>query len=430
MLIALFIALLALIFVGVPIVVAIGATALGGILAMPELAPVEFPRKMFAAVDSFSLLALPYFILAGELMVRGGMSRRLIEFTETLVGHMRGGLGHATILANMIFANVTGSSTASTSAIGSLMAPEMRARGYKPGWIASLAATSGVIGAIIPPSMTMVVYGAMAGVSIGGLFLSGYIPGLLITGLLMLAVKLHGLHPAFPELRVTSGGFNFRRLLATLPRVWVAVLAPVIILGGIMMGLFTATEAGVIACFYALIVAMFVYRSVTVRDLPRILLTSAITTTVVLAIIAVAGALGWLLSYLHFTDTVGAWLLGISNHWWVVVGVLIFTILILGMFIESLAVLIILTPLIVKIGANFGLDPIYMGMLVVLATQIGATTPPVAVVLFVATSICNTTYDQTLRYCWPFIAALMLTLLLVFLCPPLATWIPHIFLGK
>src|SRR3954471_9612664 len=238
MLVVLFIALLALIFLSVPVVVAIGVVALGGILSLPELAPVEFPRKMFAAVDSFSLLALPYFILAGELMVRGGMSKRLVEFAETLVGHMRGGLGHATVLANLIFANVTGSSVASTSAIGSLMAPEMKARGYKGGFIASLAATSGVIGAIIPPSMTMVVYGAMAGVSIGGLFLAGYIPGLMITGLLMLTVKLHGLHPNFPELRVTSGGFNLRRVLQTLPRVWVAVLAPVIILGGIMLGLF------------------------------------------------------------------------------------------------------------------------------------------------------------------------------------------------
>ena len=425
MLIGLFVALLALIFLGVPVVVAIGAVALGGILGLPELAPVEFPRKMFAAVDSFSLLALPYFILAGELMVRGGMSRRLVEFAETLVGHLRGGLGHATILANMIFANVTGSSTAATSAIGSLMAPDMRARGYKPGFIASLTATSGVIGAIIPPSMVMVVYGAMAGVSIGGLFLAGIIPGLVITALLMLVVYLHSFHPSFPELRVTTGSFNLRIMLDTLPRVWAAVLAPVIILGGIMAGVFTATEAGVVACFYALVISMFVYRSVTLRDLPRILLNAAITTTVVLAIISMAGALGWLLTYLHFTDTVGQWMLGLSDKSWVVLLVLLGTMLVLTMFIESLAVLIILTPLIVKIGQTFGLDPIYLGMLVVLATQIGGTTPPVAVVLFVATSISGGTYDQTLRYCWPFIAALAFALILVFLVPSLATFIPH-----
>jgi tripartite ATP-independent transporter DctM subunit len=426
MLIALFVVLLALIFVGVPVVVAIGAVALGGILANPELAPVEFPRKMFAAVDSFSLLALPYFILAGELMVRGGMSRRLVEFAETLVGHLRGGLGHATILANAIFANVTGSSTAATSAIGSLMAPEMKARGYKPGFIASLAATSGVIGAIIPPSMVMVVYGAMAGVSIGGLFLGGILPGLAITALLMMAVWLHGFHPAFAELRVTTGRFSLKGVLTSLPRVWVAVLAPVIILGGILAGIFTATEAGVIACFYALIVSMFVYRSVTVRDLPRILLASALTTTIVLAIIAMAGALGWLLTYLNFTHTVGGWMLGVSQEPWIVLVVLLATMLVLTMFIESLAVLIILTPLIVKIGQTFGIDPIHLGILVVLATQIGATTPPVAVVLFVATSIAGTTYGQTLRYCWPFIIALVLTLALVFWFPPLATWIPHL----
>lgn len=428
MLIALFLILLALIFLSVPVVVAIGVVALGGILALPELAPVEFPRKMFAAVDSFSLLALPYFILAGELMVRGGMSRRLVEFAETLVGHLRGGLGHATVLANMIFANVTGSSVASTSAIGSLMAPEMKARGYKGGFIASLAATSGVIGAIIPPSMVMVVYGSMAGVSIGGLFLGGFLPGFLITALLMLVVHLHGYHPNFPEIRATRGRFRLSAVAETLPRVWVAVLAPVIILGGIMGGIFTATEAGVVACFYALIVSLFVYRSVTVRDLPKILLNAAVTTTVVLAIIAVAGALGWLLTYLNFTEIVGSWLLGVSSKGWVVLLVLLGIMLVLTMFIESLAVLIILTPLIVKIGSTFGFDPIHLGILMVIATQIGGTTPPVAVCLFVGTSIAGCSYDETIRRCWPFVGALLLALLAVFLIPGLATWLPHTFL--
>lgn len=428
MLITLFVILLALIFLGIPVIVAIGVVALGGILSLPELAPVEFPRKMFSAVDSFSLLALPYFILAGELMVRGGISKRLVEFAETLVGHFRGGLGHATILANMIFSNVTGSSAASTSAIGSLMAPEMRARGYKPGFIASLAATSGVIGAIIPPSMVMVVYGAMAGVSIGGLFLAGILPGLVITGSLMAVVYFHSHHRNYPELRITTGSFSLRQIGRTLPRVWVAVLAPVLILGGILAGVFTATEAGVVACFYALIVSMFVYRSVKVADLPRILLNAAVTTTLVLGIIAMAGALGWLLTYLHFTDTVGTWLLGISQIPLVVLAVLLGIMLLLTMFIESLAVLIILTPLIVKVGQIYGFDPIHVGLLVVLTTQIGGTTPPVAVLLFVATSISGGTYSQTIRHCWPFIGALMFTLLLVFFLPALATWIPHTFL--
>lgn len=428
MLIALLLILLVLIFIGIPVLLAIGAVALGGILFLPELAPVEFPRKMFAAVDSFSLLALPYFILAGELMVRGGMSRRLVEFAETLVGHFRGGLGHATILANMIFANVTGSSVAATSAIGSLMAPDMKARGYKGGFIAALAATSGVIGAIIPPSMVMVVYGAMAGVSIAGLFLGGILPGLLITALLMVVVHLHGFHRNFPEIRVRTDRFELRRMLSTLPRVWAAVLAPVIILGGIMSGIFTATEAGVVACFYALIISMFVYRSVRVRDLPQILVNAAVTTTVVLGIIAVAGALGWLLTYLNFTEIVGSRMLAISSQGWIVLIILLAMMLMLTMFIESLAVLIILTPLIVKIGATFGYDPIHLGILMVLATQIGGTTPPVAVCLFVGTSIAGCRYDETIRRCWPFIAALMLTLLLVLLIPSLATWIPSAFL--
>ena len=428
MLIGLFIILLLFIFLGTPVLLAIGIVGFTGIL-VNHLNPAFFPQKMFTMLDSFSLLAMPYFILAGELMSRGGMSKRLVEFAETVVGHMRGGLGHASVLSNIAFANVTGSSTASTVAIGSILIPAMKERGYKPGFAASLIATSGIIGPIIPPSMTMIVYGAMAGVSIGGLFLAGIIPGLLIGAGLMAAIHIHSFFPQFPELRQTTGKFDLITVIKSIRKVWVALLAPVIILGGILSGVFTATEAGVVACFYAFIVSAVIYRSVRLRDLPEIFISAAITTAMVVGIIAVAGSLAWLLAYLDFNELILGMILSVSRNPTTVMLILIFIMMVLTMFIEGLAILVIMIPVMTYISTTFGFDPLHFGLLMVFAAQIGATTPPVAVLLFVSTSIAKTPYDQTVRYCYPFIFTLLLILLLCAFFPVLSTWIPHHFLG-
>ncbi|NIO10308.1 MAG: TRAP transporter large permease subunit [Deltaproteobacteria bacterium] len=429
MLIGLFVALLLLIFFGFPVLLAIGVVGLVGILIVPDLVVAMFPQKMFTMLDSFSLLAMPYFILAGELMARGGLSKKLVEFGETVVGHLRGGLGHAAVVASMVFAGVSGSSTADTSAIGSILIPSMKERGYKPGFAASLLATAGTIGPIIPPSMTMIVYGSMAGVSIGGLFLAGIIPGFLVGFGLMGTIYLHSFFPQFPELRKTTGRFQLKFVAKAAAKIWVALLAPVIILGGILGGVFTATEAGVVACFYSFVVTFFVYRTVKWRDLPSILVSAAITTTMVVGIISVAGAFGWLLAYLDFNEVVMVLIRGISSEPMVVLLVLIFTMLALTMFVESLAILIILIPVAVFVSRAFGFDQYHFGLLMVMATQIGATTPPVAVLLFVATSIANTTYDQTIRYCLPFVLTLIAVMLFVAFVPWLAAWIPNRFLG-
>lgn len=428
-LVLLFAALLALITLGFPILVAIGVTALGGIVLSQNLVPAMFPQKVFAMLDSFGLLALPYFILAGELMSRGGLSKKLVEFAETVVGHLRGGLGHASVVASMIFAGVSGSSTADTSAIGSILIPSMKARGYKPGFAAALVACAGTIGAIIPPSMTMIVYGSMTGVSIGALFLGGILPGITIGIGLMIVIFAYSFRPDFEELRRTTGRFEIRRVLPALMRVWLALLAPAIIIGGILTGVFTATEAGVVASVYSFIVAMFVYRILSWRDLPHVLIDTAVTSAMVVGIIGVAGALGWLLAYLDFNDVVLRLVQGISGSGTVVLMMLLGLMLILTMFIESLAVMVVLVPVIMFIAKQYDYDPVHLGILITMVTQIGATTPPVAVLLFVATSIAGTTYDQTVRYCWAFILAEVAVLILVAFVPWIATAIPHYFLG-
>jgi tripartite ATP-independent transporter DctM subunit len=329
----------------------------------------------------------------------------------------------------MIFAGVSGSSVADTSAIGSILIPSMKDRGYKPGFAASLLAAAGTIGPIIPPSMTMIIYGSMTGTSIGGLFLSGIIPGVLIGVGLMATIYAHSLFPQFPELRVTTEKFNLMRMIKALGQVWSALLAPVIILGGILSGVFTATEAGVVACWYAFFVSFVVYKSLRLRDLPQIFVNAAITATMVVGIISVAGAFGWLLAYLDFNVIVLALLKSITTDRNMILLLLLGVIFIMGMFIESLAVLIILIPVCTYVTKHFGFDPFHFGLLMTLATQIGAVTPPVAVLLFVATSIAGCKYDETIRYCYPFIATLLIVMLLVAFVPWTATYIPHRFLG-
>ncbi len=429
MLVALFALLLALITLGVPILLVMGVVGLAGILATPALVPALFPQKMFAMLDNFSLLALPYFILAGELISAGGISKRLVEFAETVVGHWRGGLGHASVVSSMVFAGVSGSSVADTSAIGSILVPAMKDQGYKPGFAAALVACAGTIGAIIPPSMTMIVYGSMANVSIGGLFLGGIVPGILIGIGLMIVIYLHSRLPAYPELQRTSGRFAAGRVLKALVNVWPALLAPILVVGGILSGAFTATEAGVVACFYGAFVGFFIYRKLTLADLPRVFIRAAVTTAMVSGIIGVAGAFGWLLSYLNFNDMV---LVAIAHVTGAKLGVLILLMaimLVLTMFVDSMAILIIMIPASVVIGRSFGVDEFQLGLLMVMATQIGSTTPPVAVLLFVATSIAGCTYNETIRYCWSFIAAELIVLIAVVFIPELSGWIPHRFLG-
>ncbi len=429
MLIALFVLLLALITIGVPILLVMGIVGLSGILIEPGLVPALFPQKMFAMLDNFSLLALPYFILAGELVSAGGISKRLVEFAEAVVGHWRAGLAHASVVSSMVFAGVSGSSVADTSAIGSILVPAMKERGYKPGFAAALVACAGTIGAIIPPSMTMIVYGSMANVSIGGLFLGGIVPGILIGVGLMIVIYIYSLSESYPELRRTTGKFVLRKVIQATISVWPALLAPVLVVGGILTGAFTATEAGVVACFYGFFIGFFVYRILKLRDLPKIFIRAAVTTAMVSGIIGVAGAFGWLLAYLNFNDIVLHAITQITGSKTGVMLLLMGIMLLLTMFVDSMAILIIMIPVAVVIGRNFEIDEFQLGLMMVMATQIGSTTPPVAVLLFVATSIAGCSYSETVRYCWAFIIAEITVLLLVVFWADLAAWIPHYYLG-
>jgi tripartite ATP-independent transporter DctM subunit len=345
------------------------------------------------------------------------------------VGHLKAGLAHASIVASMVFAGISGSSTADASAISAIVIPTMKRSGYKPGFAAALIACAGTIGAIIPPSMTMVVYGAIAQVSIGGLFLGGIIPGILIGLFLMATVKLYTYHPNYPELRHVEGRFDPVAILRSLKTVWPALLAPIIIVGGILSGVFTATEAGVVACLYAFVVGFFFYRKIRLRDLREIFVESAITTTMVSAVIAVSGAMGWLLAYMSFNDMAVRWVTSVASSPLLVLLVFAIAMIVLGTFVDSLAILLVFAPVAVELCKRYGIDPIQMGLVMVICNQIGAVSPPTAPLLFVTTNIAQTTLDDTNRHVWTFFSAECLVLLLVIFIPGLSTWIPRFFLG-
>lgn len=425
----LFALMLGTMIAGVPILLSIAFVGYVGVAAVPDLVLPLFAQKMFAQLDSFTLLALPYFILAGGLMSASGMSQQLVDFSRVLVGHLRAGLAHASVVASMIFAGISGSSTADAAAISAIAIPTMKKSGYKPGFAAALIATAGTIGAIIPPSMVMVVYGAIAQVSIGGLFLGGIIPGILVGLFLMATIKIYTYHPDYPELRVIHSKFEWRAVGKSLSVVWPALLGPVIIVGGILGGIFTATEAGAVACLYALILGMGFYRKIKLRDLPAIFLEAATMTTMVSGVIAVAGASGWLLGYLEFNQGAVKFVTSFSQDPTIVLLLMATVMIVLGTFVDSLAVLLVFAPAAIQISKVYGIDPFQMGLVMVMCNQIGAVSPPTAPLLFVTTSIAQTTYAEVNRHVWWFMLAEVLVLLMVIFIPGLASWIPHYFLG-
>ncbi len=421
--------LLGTMLTGIPILLCIALTGFIVMAAIPELVMPLFAQKMFGALDSYTLLALPYFILAGSIMSAGGISQQLVEFARLMVGHLRAGLAHASVVASMVMSGISGSSTADAAAISSVIVPTMKKSGYKAGFAAALIATAGTIGAIIPPSMTMVVYGAIAQVSIGGLFLGGIIPGILVGLFLMATIKIYTYHPDYPELRVVSGRFDLCALWWATLRVWPALLAPLIIVGGILTGVFTATEAGVIACLYAFIVGI-INREIKLRDIVPIFVDAAITTSMVSGIIAVSGAMGWILNYLQFDNMVMSFVLSVSSNGTVMLLLIAAVMVVLGTFVDSLAVLLVFAPVAIKISQTYGIDPFQMGLVMVMCNQIGAVSPPTAPLLFVTTSIAKTTFAETNRHVWWFMLAETLVMLLVIFIPGLASWIPTYFLGK
>lgn len=411
-----------LLFLGFPIAFALGLSTFGFIL-IADIPLIVVPLKMYSGIDVFVLLSIPGFILAGNLMNQCGMTDRIIAFCNHLVGHIRGGLGLANIGASMIFAGISGTAISDTASIGSIMIPAMKKEGYDAAFSSAVTASASTVGPIIPPSLPMIIAGSLTGLSIGKLFLAGVIPGLLL-GVGMMAVsyaistkKGHPKHKrsSFKQLR---HGF--------LDAFW-SLLMTVLILFGILGGIFTPTEASIIAVMYALIIGVFVYRSLTLRDLVKVMLDSGVTTASLMVLVGFANLFGWLLVRDQVPQEIAGSLLVFSNNKLVLLLLINLLLLIVGTFMETIAALLILFPILLKVAVAAEIDPIQFAVIAVLNLIIGLNTPPVGVCLFVASGIGKVPMERVVKAGIPFLLLSFLVLALVSAVPALSTWLPGLF---
>lgn len=411
-----------LLAIGIPIAFSIGLSVLC-VLMITDVPVTIFAQRVVNAADSFSLLAIPLFILAGELMNRGGLTEKLVGFAHAVIGHLRGGLGQTSVLASLIFANVSGSAVADTTAIGSVLVPSMIKKGYKPAFAAALQASAGCLAPIVPPSILLILYGSMVNVSIGALFLGAMIPGYLIALGLMIAV--HALTSPKSQPGIEREGFaGFPAIRKSAAEAIPALGMPVIIIAGIAGGVFTATEAGTVAVVYSFLIGRFFYRQFRIRDLPEVLLSSASVSVMVMAIIAFAAVFGWLLAWQNVPETVSAWITGITSDKYVFLAIVIAFLLLLGTVMEVLAVATIFGPLLHTLAGGYGFDPVFFGVVVAILMQIGGITPPVGILLSITTGLAGVKPGATLYYVGIFSAVIVAVVILTILFPPLITFLP------
>lgn len=419
----LLISFLLLLIIGVPVAVALGLSSLIYALvsgAVPDLAVLH---RMVSGVDSFPLLAIPFFIMAGSLMNSGGITHRIYDFATALVGWLRGGLGHVNIVGSVIFAGMSGTAVADAGGLGNIEIKAMRDHGYPVDFSVGITGASSTIGPIIPPSLPMVIFGVIANASIGQLFAAGFIPGLLMAGSLMVMVAWYAYTRGFKrdaEFLWARLGFTFRR--AILP-----LLTPVLLIGGMTTGLFTPTEAAIAATFYALVLGLFVYRTLTLKRLVQVSMETAETTAIVLFIVGGASIFGWIITTTRVTDNFAELVLSITTTPWIILIMVNILLLIVGCFMETIAAITILVPVLMPLMDRIQVDPVHFGVLMVLNLMIGLLTPPVGMVLFILARVANISFERTAKACMPFLVPLIITLGIVTFWPDLVLLLPRMF---
>ncbi len=408
---------------GVPVAISMGLAAVLALFSanMPMSYLVQ---TAYTAVDEFTVIAVPMFILAGTLMEKGGLTRRLIGFSQAIVGPAPGGLATVTIVACTFFAAISGSGPATTAAIGSIMIPAMVKEGYGKGFGAAISSSAGGIGVVIPPSIPMIIYGITSETSISGLFIAGVIPGLLLAGALFLTSAVisrrRGYRSANAEKR------NLKTIGATAWEAKWALAAPVIILGGIYTGVFTVTEASVVAVFYALLVGIFIYREISLASYLDSMIYSVRITGTVLLVLVTGRIIGRILSVFQIPQMVSHFLIETVSDPTMLIVLILVMLIFIGMWMETLTQIIILTPLLLPVVVSVGLDPIQFGIVFVIACEIGYCTPPLGVNLFVASEISNTTVESVSKATIPFLAAEIFVMGLVAFVPELSLWLPRL----
>jgi len=421
----LIISFVVLIGIRVPIAFAIGLSAMITLwFSMPSLpALTTLAQRMATSLDSFALLAIPFFILAGQVMNRGGIARRLIDFAKAIVGPLPGGLAFVNIIACMLFGAISGSAVAAASAIGGFMNPMMEKEGYSKPFSAAVNITSATTGLIIPPSNILIIYSlASGGVSIAALFLAGYVPGILIGLALMLVAGVYSFVKKYPTEKSVGWSTFLKRFLDALP----SLLLLVVVIGGIVAGIFTATEASAVAVIYTFILA-FSYKEITVKDIAPIFLETAKTTAIVMLLIATSVAMSWVMSYESIPQEISSGLLDISNNPIVILIIINLILLFVGIFMDMTPAVLIFTPIFLPIVTQMGIDPIHFGIIMILNLCIGLCTPPVGSVLFVGCGVANLKIQQVVKPLLPLFVMMLVVLFLVTYIPELSLWVPRTF---
>lgn len=411
--------------IGVPVAWSIGVSTLLTMLVsvpfMPAVTTVA--QQMATGLDSFTLLAIPFFVLAGQIMNQGGIAKRLIAFAKNLVGSLPGGLAHVNIVTAMLFGAIAGSAAAAASAIGGFMGKQMEEEGYDREFAAAVNITSSTTGLIIPPSNVLIVYSlASGGVSIAALFLAGYLPGILTGLMLMVVATIWAKRKGYP----VGKRSKFSEVIKTFIDAFPSLLLLVVVIGGIVAGIFTATEASAVAVLYCLILA-FVYKEITVSDLPSILISSVSTTAIVMLLIATSISMSWIMSYENIPQSITEALIGISDNKIVILFIINMILLFVGVFMDMTPAVLIFTPIFLPVVTELGMDPTHFGIIMVLNLCIGVCTPPVGSVLFVGVGVAGTTIQKVIRPLLPLFLAMLVALMIVTYVPGLSLWLPRLF---
>jgi TRAP transporter, DctM subunit len=406
---------------GVPVGIALGLSS-AIYLVLSDIDLTVVPQFMYAGMDSFVLLCIPGFVLAGNLMNGGGITDQIVRFGNGLVGHIRGGLGLANVTGSMIFAGISGTAVAETASIGSVMIPAMSKSGYDKPFAAAVTAAASTVGPIIPPSVPMIIVGTLTGLSVGKMFMAGAVPGLLLGVGMMVTVYILARKRNYPK----GSWVGIRELIRSSRAAFWALLMTGIILFGIVGGFFTPTEASVVAALYAFVIGLFVYKGFRLRDVPSIMLESAIGSGGLILLVGLANVFGWILTSEQIPQAIAAAMLSVTTNKYVIILLINILLLIVGTFMETIAALIILFPPLLAVATQVGIDPIHFATFAVLNLMIGLTTPPVGVCLFVAANIAKISLGEISRAIWPFLVCNILILFLVSYIPALSLWLPNL----
>ncbi len=410
--------------VGMPVAFSIGAAGILTMLTSIDMIPAftTYALRMASGLNSFTLLAIPFFILSGNIMNSGGIAISLVNFAKILVGRLPGGLAFVNVIANMLFGAISGSAVASASAIGGIMTPEMRKEGYDETFSTAVNVTSATTGLSIPPSNVLIVYSlASGGASISALFLAGYLPGILTGLAIMIIAAIFAFRSGYKIGAKISMRDAAKITLDAIP----SLLLLVIVIGGIIGGLFTATEASVVAVVYSLVLS-FIYKQMTVKDIPQLLLSSAKTTAIVLLLIATCTGLSWIMSYENIPQTIASTLMGISENPIIILLIINVILLIVGIFMDMTPAILIFTPIFLPIVSEMGMDPIHFGIMMVVNLSLGLCTP-VGSVLFIGCSVAKTRIEDVIKPLFPMFIAMFVILMLVTYVPAISLWLPSIF---